>query len=539
MSVRRILVKRSSVLCSLGITALLLAVGCSGSQNDPVAIAPEAPTKADQFVDPVRAVNMTSKDAYEQDDTQATAKTLTVSAAAQEHNFYDDATDWVKFSATAGTVYTIESWVFGTADTILTVYDGSTSKATNDDKGDGTYGSKITFTAPATKTYTIKAASYGSKKGTNRGYTLSVLGGTTPPPPTGITLPQPKKAWTVLVYLDGDNNLASYAAGNIAQMKQVGSDAANLNIVLLWDSTDSTHGYYYVQPGTNTLLQDVGEVDMGGVGTAKNFIDYATNNFPADKYMFVYWNHGGAVDRGVCWDDGTGNHLSEVNQKDIMTYATSRFGKKLEVVGFDACLMSTAEIFYQYRDVANYMAASEQTEPGAGWDYNALSVIKTNPSCTGADVTKSICSKYATMTNSGTSNWTFAAINLSYAPQLGTAIDEFAAAAMASGVSGSTYGSLASGLPTFSGYTKDLTAYMNAIIASSAIPQTVKTKATAVKTLITGSLIIQNQVGSTWTNKAFGCAMTMKSDTTTYSLLDVCAATQWDEFCTFAGFPNS
>jgi hypothetical protein len=521
----------------MGLAALFLAVGCSGSHS-PATPGDSGPVKATRFVDPVRAVNMSSADAYEQDDTQATAKTITVGAAAQEHNFYDDATDWAKFSATSGTTYTIETWVFGSADTVVTLYDGSTSLATNDDKGDGTYGSKITWTAPATKTYTIKTASYNSKKGTNLGYTISVTGGSVTPPSGGVTLPQPKKAWTVLVYLDGDNSLSSFAAGNINQMKNVGSDA-NLNIVLLWDSTDSTHGYYYVQPGTNTLLQDVGEVDMGAVGTAKNFIDYATNNFPADKYMFVYWNHGGAVDRGVCWDDTSGTHLSEVNQKDIMNYAVSRFGKKLEVVGFDACLMATAEIYYQYRNVANYMAASEQTEPGAGWDYNALSVIKSNPTtCTGADVAKSVCTKYAAA-NSGSSDWTFSAINLAYAPQLGTAINDFATTAMASGVSGSTFNSLASGLSNFTGYTKDLTGLMNAVIASSSMPQAVKDKAAAVKTIITTQLVLQNQYGSTWNNKAFGCSITMKSDTATYDLLDLCADTQWNEFCKFAGFPNS
>jgi hypothetical protein len=94
-------------------------------------------------------------------------------------------------------------------------------------------------------------------------------------------------------------------------------------------------------------------------------------------------------------------------------------------------------------------------------------------------------------------------------------------------------------LPAFTGYTKDLVAYMNNVIASSAIPQTVKDKATAVKSLVTGSLVIQNQVGSTWTNKGFGCSITMKSDTATYDLLDICADTQWNEFCKFAGFPNS
>jgi hypothetical protein len=51
--------------------------------------------------------------------------------------------------------------------------------------------------------------------------------------------------------------------------------------------------------------------------------------------------------------------------------------------------------------------------------------------------------------------------------------------------------------------------------------------------------VLNNWSGSTWTNKAFGTAITMKSDTTVYSQLDLCVDTQWDEFCTFAGFPSS
>lgn len=491
----------------------------------------------------VRAINMSSADAYEQDDSQSAAKAIAVNAAVQEHNFYDDATDWVNLDAVAGTSYTIETWVFGNGDTVMTVYDGSTSKASNDDKGDGTYGSLVSFKPTASKTYTIKITSYSSKTGTNRGYTLGVSAGTVPPPSTGLSLPQPKKAWTVLVYLDGDNNLASFCEGNIAQMRQVGSDDSNLNIVLLYDNGSNIHGYYYVQNDATLLLQNMANPDMGSVTTAKNFINYAATNFPADKYAFVYWNHGGAVDRslrGVAWDDTSGNHLSEVDQKAIMNYGLSQMGQPFELVGFDACLMATAEIYYQYRGLANYMAASEQTEPGAGWDYNALSVLKSSPACRGDTLAKSICSKYAALTAPSGSDWTFSAIDLSYAGQLANAINEFATSARNAGSSyASSFKGIATALPSFSGYTKDVTAYMNALITSSAIPQAVKDNAQIVKNLIVNNLVIQNQYGSTWNGKAFGCAITMKSDTAVYDQLDLCADSQWNEFCSFAGFPNT
>ncbi|MBP7096754.1 MAG: pre-peptidase C-terminal domain-containing protein [Spirochaetia bacterium] len=479
---------------------------------------------------------MTSADAYEQDDSTAYAKTIAVNAVAQDHNFYDDATDWLKFTATAGTTYTIESWVFGYADTVLYLYYGtSTLKASNDDKASGDYGSRIVYTPTTSGTYYVRAYSYGGRYGTNRGYSISVTagsggGGT-------VTLPQPKKAWTVLVYLDADNNLSSYGDKDIAEMKAVGS-TADVNVVVLWDNASSVHGYYYIQKNAATLLKDVGEVNMGTTTTANAFIDYAAANFPADKYMWVWWNHGAAVDRaarGVCWDDtNSGDHLSEVEQKTIMNYGVAKFGKKFEAVGFDACLMATGEIFYQYRNVANYMAASEQTEPGDGWNYAFLSTLTTTPTVTGDAATKAVFDTYKAWYASY-SDVTFSTANLAYADDVGIALGDFASAAISSGVAGSTYKNLAPST-SFSGYTKDIVWYMNNIIASSAIPQTVKDKASAVKTLITGSLIRNNWSGSTWLNKAFGASITLMADTTTYSYLDLCVDTQWDEFLTFAGF---
>lgn len=128
-----------------------------------------------------KAISSTVADAFEQDDTQATAKVINTDGSIQEHNFYDDATDWFKFTAVAGTVYNIESWVFDSADTVITLYNGTTTTSlkSNDDKVSGNMGSKIaSWTAPASKVYTFKVASYNSKKGSLRNYNVSVSGGT-------------------------------------------------------------------------------------------------------------------------------------------------------------------------------------------------------------------------------------------------------------------------------------------------------------------------------------------------------------------------
>jgi len=548
--------KKRITVCAALVAFCAIAALLSLSCGNPAAEL-QASDESDDFIDGgaeklgmdikvIRTINMSSADAFEPDNTRATAKPITVGAAVQEHNFFDNAADWLSFAGTAGSSYTIETWVFGNADTALTLYNGTAVKAKNDDKGDGSYGSRIVFTPAATKTYTIKVASYGSKKGANRGYTVSVTGGAAPQPPLPIALPQAKKAWTVLVYMDGDNSLSSFCAGNVNQMKQVGSDASALNIVLLYDNGSSMHGYYYVQQGAAVLLQNMANPDMGSAATAKGFIDYAAANFPAEKYAFVFWNHGGGVDRGVCWDDSSGSHLSEVSQKAILEYGLSRFGKPFELVGFDACLMATAEICYQYRGLARYMAASEQTEPGAGWDYSALQAIKAAPAAGGEILAKSICSKYAALAGTDGPDWTFAAIDLSCASALGAAIDGFSAAAIASGADcKAAFKNLAAVLPAFgagdgqTGTTKDLTAYMTAIGGSPILPQSVKDEAGSLRDLIANRLVIQNQSGSTWSGKAFGCAITMKSDSSVYDRLDLNADTKWNEFCAFAGFPNA
>ncbi len=43
-----------------------------------------------------------------------------------------------------------------------------------------------------------------------------------------------------------------------------------------------------------------------------------------------------------------------------------------EVIGFDACLMATLETAAILEPYANYLIASEETEPDSGWDYERI-----------------------------------------------------------------------------------------------------------------------------------------------------------------------
>jgi len=376
-----------------------------------------------------------------------------------------------------------------------------------------------------------------------------------------LALPQRKKKWTVLVYMDGDNNLSRYSSKDIREMMASGSDGA-MNIVVLWDNDPyqdvqgaaNRHGYYYVEHGGVTLLKDTGEVNMGEPATARDFIAYAVKNFPAEHYLWIWWNHGGAVDRaalmkGVCWDDTNGgDHLTEIEQKDVMLYFKEKAGKKIDIVGFDACLMATAEIAYQYKDAASYMVASEQTEPGDGWDYAFLSRIKADPSLTARSVAKHALSYYKNYyAKQGEEDATMSVLYLANAGALGRSLGDFAAAARSSGTSTAIFRTLSKGLPMFGFYsdgdrncyfTRDLYVYLKAVQGSSKVAPAAREKAGACMGLITGGkLVVSEWHGSAWKDGAFGIAITLKSATPVYRRLDICADTQWDEFLNWAKFP--
>ncbi len=477
------------------------------------------------------------EDAYEEDDSSSAASTIALNEV-QNHNFYDDANDWVKIVAESGYIYTFESTVSGSADTYFYLYNSSlTEIATNDDGGTG-YASKIEYTCTSSGTYYLKVYSYSGKTGEDRDYTLTV---SRTDGPEELTLPMAQKSWTILVYLDADNNLSSYGTSDVQEMMGVGS-SNDFNIVVLWDNSGSKHGYYYIQSGEATLVQDLGEVNMGSQTTATDFIDWAVTNFPADNYMLDYWNHGGAVDRsgnitprGVAWDDTNGGDwLTETEQKNIIEFFYNKIGRKIDIVSYDACLMATAEIAYMYDGYADYLVASEETEPGDGWDYDFLNTVKNNPSVSAKALSQSILNYYMSWYSSS-NDVTFSVIDIAYASALVSALDTFCDAAINTG-NGSRYNGFTSGVADFSGYTKDLYGYLENVTNSSSVSSTIKGYAQNVMDIITDDLVVYEDHGSSWNNEAYGVSITMKSDTSTYSLLDICQDSSWDEFLTFCNF---
>ena len=139
------------------------------------------------------------------------------------------------------------------------------------------------------------------------------------------------------------------------------------------------------------------EPNMGDPQTLINLTTGVMDMFPARHYMLDFWNHGGAF-WGVCWDDSVGDHGDALNMTELSTGLegiTDHIGRRIDVIGFDACLMAQAAVQYQIKDYCDVGVGSGFTEPGDGWPYERiLPPLVDNPQMTPEELGTTIVNEY-------------------------------------------------------------------------------------------------------------------------------------------------
>lgn len=281
---------------------------------------------------------------------------------------------------------------------------------------------------------------------------------------------EPSK-WTFMIYMASDNNLESAGIDDFLEMASVGS-SEEVNIVVQMDRHPRSDSPYYSDEygnwaGTKRFLiqkeddpsiipiQDLGEQNMGDPAVLQDFVEWAVTTYPAEHYALSIWNHGGGwralrekminmaetarslgepdcgVARAVAWDDTDGNDRLYMKEVQCALEAAKpsikdRYGTlvKLDIVGFDACLMGMVEVAYAMRNVANFVVGSEQLEPGDGWPYDTiLNDLAATASFIAKDVAGLIVTKYGNAYSSGI---TQSAADIAKLNHLCTTIDIFA-----------------------------------------------------------------------------------------------------------------
>lgn len=309
--------------------------------------------------------------------------------------------------------------------------------------------------------------------------------------------------WTFMVYMDGDNNLESFAEADFNEMKAVGSNT-QVNIAVQYDADSAFTGTkrYYVKKDGADLIQELAEQDMADPAVLTDFINWAVGRYPAQHYVLVLWNHGGGWKdkkfpnplKGIISDDSSGNMMT-ISQ---LGSALAAAGKTFDIIGCDACLMAELEVAYQVKSYGSYLVASEQTEPGNGWPYTPiLTALTVNPSMTAAQLGTQIVNDYIANTSVG-SGITMSATDLSKIEALANAVNDFGQAMVASTHS-SEINSAKNNVQTYEyDFLADL--YHFAHLISQINEDNLAAKANAVKTALTNAVIANQKSGTAVAN---------------------------------------
>ena len=154
-------------------------------------------------------------------------------------------------------------------------------------------------------------------------------------------------------------------------------------------SSDRNQIYEVKSGGLERLAADMGNSSMTDPKTLASFIQWCSLRYPANRNELILWDHGGGSVSGFGYDEKNPRSgsmtLAGINQ------ALKDGGITFDFIGFDACLMATLETGLMLDDYADYMIASEETEPGIGWYYtNWLNKLSSNPGMPTVEIGKNI-----------------------------------------------------------------------------------------------------------------------------------------------------
>ena len=189
------------------------------------------------------------------------------------------------------------------------------------------------------------------------------------------------------------------------------------NIVVLWNHGGGTRDEEYGAYDNNeTTIENISRVRLAPSRASTTATIRAVNPNPTlanqasffpqklrlkriEELMKAYRESRGEPEtplleveaKSILFDDESRDFLDNLELKRVF----EDLGQKIDIVGFDACLMGMMEVAYQLKDHAEIVVGSEELEPGKGWDYAALvSYLVNNPTASNEDISKAIIDSF-------------------------------------------------------------------------------------------------------------------------------------------------
>ena len=209
---------------------------------------------------------------------------------------------------------------------------------------------------------------------------------------------------TVMVYLCGADleSRSGMATKDLQEMLNA-SFSKNLRLIVFtggcsnWRNrhvSSRVNQVWQVENGKlNCLIDNAGTSAMTNPDTLASFIQYCAKNYKANRYALILWDHGSGSVSGYGYDER--NPRSGSMSLAGLNQAFQNGGVKFDFIGFDTCLMGTVENAMMCSKYADYLIASEETEPGIGWYYTDwLTAWGSNTSMETLDIGKQICDDF-------------------------------------------------------------------------------------------------------------------------------------------------
>ncbi|HEX6851983.1 MAG TPA: clostripain-related cysteine peptidase [Candidatus Polarisedimenticolaceae bacterium] len=238
------------------------------------------------------------------------------------------------------------------------------------------------------------------------------------------------------------------------------------------------------------VVQSLGETNTGDPRVLEDFVTWGMRTYPAKRYLLVLWNHGSGWDdanvfegnafsgslppvvrgplvvanaagrgrgtlssgqvrsalrrnrsalfrtsvraavstRAIAFDDDAQDFLDNVEIRKVLARVKARLGRKIDVLGLDACLMGMLEVAFQVRGTAAFAVGSQETEPAEGWPYDRiLKALVARPAMSARALSDRIVREYLASYPPG-EIVTQSAVDLARVEPVATAVDRLAKA---------------------------------------------------------------------------------------------------------------
>ncbi|SEF58542.1 Leucine rich repeat-containing protein [Eubacterium ruminantium] len=242
---------------------------------------------------------------------------------------------------------------------------------------------------------------------------------------------------TVMIYMVGSNleSDKGLASMELEEMMYSGYDTSKTNVVILTGGTSYWHSDVsgdvnsiirikgngaYVTEGETLTIQN-----MGSASTLVGFLDFCYENYKAEHYSLIFWDHGGGPVYGFGVDELYDRDMLDFNElKNALGSSKFKGDNKFDFIGFDACLMGAVEYANMLQSFSKYLIASSEIEPGYGWNYSFLSSMNNETDV--KVIAQSIIDDYFSFYEAigdNTSNLTMSCYDLSYVDDVVSDLD--------------------------------------------------------------------------------------------------------------------